>query len=329
MNLITFWVNFIVAAVLMGTTLMYGTLGEILTERAGNLNLGVEGLIFMGGSSGLIGAYLYETAAGEATNPVVGMLIALVVSFLVAGLGSLIYSFLTITLRANQNVTGLALTIFGVGFGEFFGEYFRVLAGGRLQVTTSDLYFGSSMFPSFLANIPVIGRLLFSYNFMIYLALAVAAVLAWFLNRTRAGLNLRAVGEDPATADAAGINVTRYKYLATIIGGGICGWGGLYFVMVSGGGNWSAGAMDGKGWLAVALVIFALWKPSRAVWGSILFGGLTIMYMRVTVLPIPTEIYKILPYVVTVIVLVTVSIRQKRENQPPASLGNAYFREER
>ena len=170
---------------------------------------------------------------------------------------------------------------------------------------------------------------MFGYNFMIYLGVFIAIAMAWFLGRTRTGLALRSIGEDPATADAAGINVTRYKYLATCIGGGICGLGGLYFTMVSGGGNWAADAMDGKGWLAVALVIFALWRPLRAVWGSVLFGGLTIMYMRATWLHIPTEIYKILPYIVTVIVLVAISIRQKRENQPPASLGNAYFREER
>ena len=164
---------------------------------------------------------------------------------------------------------------------------------------------------------------------MIYLSIVIAIAMTWMLNRSRVGLNLRSVGEDPATADAAGINVTLYKYLFTCIGGGICGLGGLYFTMVSGSGNWAADAMDGKGWLAVALVIFALWRPLRAVWGSILFGALMIMYMRVTVFPIPTEIYKILPYVVTLIVLVVLSIRQRRENQPPASLGNAYFREER
>ena len=250
-------VNFIVASVLMGTTLMYGTLGEILTEKSGNLNLGVEGLIYMGGAGGLIAPYLYEQAAGEAASPVIGLILAILAGFLVAAFGSLIFSFLTITLRANQNVTGLALTIFGVGFGKFFGEYYRVKAGGRL-VISSDL-----------------------------------------------------------------------DHLFTCIGGGICGLGGLYFTMVSGSGNWAADAMDGKGWLAVALVIFALWRPLRAVWGSILFGALMIMYMRVTVFPIPTEIYKILPYVVTLIVLIVLSIRQRRENQPPASLGNAYFREER
>ena len=326
----TFFVNFFVAAVLMGTTLMYGTLGEILTEKAGNMNLGVEGLIYMGGSSGLIAAFIYERAAGAGAVPAVTAAVAFLAAFLAAALGSLLYAFLTITLRTNQNVTGLALTIFGVGYGEFFGEYFRVIGGGRLQISeAAGSIFSKSVLPAFLRDIPVVGKLLFSYNFMIYLVLAIAVIMAWYLSRTRSGLSLRAVGEDPATADAAGINVTKYKYLATCLGGGICGLGGLYFTMVSGGGNWATGAMDGKGWLAVALVIFALWRPLRAVWGSIVFGGLMIMYMRVTQLGIPTEIYKILPYVVTVIVLITISIRQKRENQPPASLGLAYFREER
>ena len=326
----TFIVNFVVAAVLMGTTLMYGTLGEILTEKVGNMNLGVEGLIYMGGSSGIIAAWLYETAAGEAAVPGIAALLAFVAAFLAAALGSLLFSFLTITLRTNQNVTGLALTIFGVGYGEFFGEYFRQIAGGRLYVSDATArVFSDSLLPDALGNIPVIGKLLLSYNFLIYLVVIIAFAMHFYLNKTRSGLCLRAIGEDPGTADAAGINVTKYKYLATCLGGGICGLGGLYFTMVSGGGNWATGAMDGKGWLAVALVIFALWRPLRAVWGSILFGGLMIMYMRVTQLPIPTEIYKILPYVVTVIVLVTISIRQKRENQPPAALGNAYFREER
>lgn len=326
----TFFVNFFVAAVLMGTTLMYGTLGEILTEKAGNMNLGVEGLIYMGGATGLIAAFVYERAAGTAAIPGVTALLAFVAAFAAAALGSLLYSFLTITLRANQNVTGLALTIFGVGYGEFFGEYFRGIGGGRLQVSeAAGTVFSRPVLPGFLQNIPVVGKMLFSYNFMIYLVLIIAVFMAWYFAGTRSGLSLRAVGEDPATADAAGISVIRYKYLATCLGGGICGLGGLYFVMVSGGGNWATGAMDGKGWLAVALVIFALWRPLRAVWGSIVFGALMIMYMRVTQLGIPTEIYKILPYFVTILVLVTISIRQKRENQPPAALGNAYFREER
>lgn len=323
-------INFIVAAVLMGTTLMFGTLGEILTEKAGNLNLGVEGLIYMGGASGLVTAWLYEQSAGAGANPLLGAVLAFVAAFLAAAFGSLIYAFLTVTLRANQNVAGLALSIFGVGFGKFLAEYFRQVAGGILGISdTLDRVFSGPVLPAVLRDIPVIGPLVFGYSFLIYLGVAIAIVMAWFLNRTRQGLCLRAIGEDPATADAAGINVPLYKYLATCIGGGICGLGGLYFTMVSGGGVWSGDAMDGKGWLAVALVIFALWRPMRAVWGSIVFGGLLILYMRLTVIQIPTELYKIVPYLVTVIVLVTVSIRQRRENQPPAALGNAYFREER
>ena len=326
----SFVINFFGAAVGRGTTLMYGTWGENLTEKSGNLNLGVEGLIYMGGSTGLIAAFVYECAAGDSAVPMIALLLAFAAAFAAAALGSLLYAFLTITLRANQNVTGLALTIFGVGYGEFFGEYFRQIGNGRLQVSeATGKLFSQPLLPNFLRDIPVVGKMLFSYNFMIYLVLVIALLMAWYFSKTRSGLCLRAVGEDPATADAAGINVTKYKYLATCLGGGICGLGGLYFTMVSAGGNWSTGAMDGKGWLAVALVIFALWKPLRAVWGSILFGALMIMYMRVTQLGIPTEIYKILPYVVTVIVLITISIRQRRESQPPASLGNAYFREER
>ena len=212
------------------------------------------------------------------------------------------------------------------GVKDLFGAVFFISVGMMLDPAMVVKYIVPILV---LTLVTIVGKLFFSYNFMIYLSIIIAIAMAWMLNRSRVGLNLRSVGEDPATADAAGINVIRYKYLFTCIGGGICGLGGLYFTMVSGSGNWAADAMDGKGWLAVALVIFALWRPLRAIWGSILFGGLMIMYMRVTVFPIPTEIYKILPYVVTLIVLVVLSIRQRRENQPPASLGNAYFREER
>ena len=324
------FISFFPRAVMQGIPLLFGSTGEILTEKSGNLNLGIPGIMYVGGISGVIGSFFYEQAAGGQLNGFLAIMIPILCSLLGSLLMGLLYCFLTVTLRANQNVTGLALTIFGVGFGKFFGEYYRVKAGGRLVISSSlDHLFTAKLFPDFLSNIPIIGKLLFSYNFMIYLSIVIAIAMTWMLNRSRVGLNLRSVGEDPATADAAGINVTLYKYLFTCIGGGICGLGGLYFTMVSGSGNWAADAMDGKGWLAVALVIFALWRPLRAIWGSILFGALMIMYMRVTVFPIPTEIYKILPYVVTLIVLIVLSIRQRRENQPPASLGNAYFREER
>ena len=157
-----FIINFFVAAVLMGTTLMYGTLGEILTEKSGNMNLGVEGLVYMGGSSGLIAAFLYERAAGANAVPMVAVILAFVAAFLAAALGSLLYAFLTITLRTNQNVTGLALTIFGVGYGEFFGEYFRQIGDGRLQISEAAVgIFSQPLLPAFLRNIPVVGKMLF------------------------------------------------------------------------------------------------------------------------------------------------------------------------
>ena len=327
---LTLFVALLISAITYGTTLMFGTLGEILTEKSGNLNLGVEGMMFMGGAFGLCGAYLYEQAAAGAPSSVIAILIAIVCSFLAGALGALIFSFLTITLRANQNVTGLALTIFGTGVGQFAGELMRVKAGGFVGLS---IYlkgcFANSIFPQFLQDIPVIGKLLFGHSIFLYLGLILAVAMHFFLTRSRTGLHLRAVGESPATADAAGINVTLYKYLATVIGGGISGIGGMVYVMTTAGCVWNHDGLGGLGWLAVALVIFCLWRPLNAIWGSILFGALTILYLRLTLPFIPTELYKILPYVVTVIVLVLSSMRNNKEKQPPASLGLNYFREDR
>ena len=316
-------VGFLTAAVLAGTPLLFGVLGEILTEKSGNLNLGVEGMMFMGALGGLAGSFYYEQGGG--TSSVASVLIALACAFACAAFGALIYSVLTITLRANQNVTGLALTIFGTGFANFFGEAIGLTAPSRYMAV------GDVTKLPFNAGIPGGGAFFGSLNFMVYLGIAVAVVMAWFLGRSRKGLNLRSVGESPATADAAGINVTRYKYLSTVIGGGITGLGGLYIAMnaASGvGGTWVHNCVSGKGWIAVALVIFATWSPARALVGSLVFGALSIMRHYIP-LGIPAQIYDIFPYIATVVVLVAVSIRQKRENQPPTSLGLAYFREER
>ena len=326
----SFLVLLISAAVLNGTPLLFGTVGEVLSEKAGNLNLGVEGMMYMGGALGLGAAYYYEQAAGAGASGPVAVAVALLFAFLAGAFGALIYAFLTITLRANQNVTGLALAIFGTGAGQFIGEFMRVKAGGYVAIG-NDLkaVFSGSPFPEALRQLPVVGPVLFGHNIFVYIGVVIAAVMAWFLTRTRAGLHLRSVGESPATADAAGIDITRYKYLATIIGGGISAIGGMVYIMTIAGCVWNHEGLSGEGWLAVALVIFCLWRPLNAIWGSILFGALMILYMRLQLLFIPNQLYKILPYVVTVIVLVAVSMRKKRENQPPASLGNAYFREDR
>lgn len=317
-------------AVLNGTPLLYGTVGEVLTEKSGNLNLGVEGMMFMGGALGLGGAYYYELSAGANANGVLAVLIALLCAFLGGAFGALIYALLTITLRANQNVTGLALAIFGTGAGQFIGEYMRVTSGGYVAISNRlKGVFMDSPFPRGLQRIPVLGQLLFSYNVFVYLSIVVALAMAFYLNKTRSGLYLRAVGESPATADAAGINVTRCKYLATILGGGISAIGGMTYIMTIAGCVWNHEGLSGEGWLAVALVIFCLWRPVGAIFGSMLFGALMILYLRLQLPFLPDQLYKILPYVVTVLVLILTSTRNSKDKQPPASLGLAYFREER
>ena len=323
------FINFFNAAVLAGTPLLFGTLGEILTEKSGNLNLGVEGMMFMGAVSGLASVFLLEVGLGIEMAGFLAVLIAIFGAFIAGAFGALLYSVLVVSFRTQQNVTGLALTIFGIGFGNFFGEFLgRFSPVGFMRISGAAQTGFANLNIPVLSEIPVIGPLLFSYNILVYLAIAIAIVMAIFLNRTRWGLNLRAVGENPATADAASINVTRYKYLATCIGGGICGLGGMYIAMVTTAGIWVHDAVQGSGWIAVALVIFVTWSPGRALLGSFVFGGLRIMRLYLE-LGIPTQIYDMFPFIVTILVLIVTSIRQSKEHRPPAILGLNYFREER
>ena len=321
------------AAIVQGIPLLYGSTGEIITEKSGNLNLGIPGIMYMGGASGVIGAYIYELScskAGIAPNAFLGILIPLFASILGSALLALIYSFLTITLRANQNVTGLALTTFGVGFGDFFGGTITKILGegGNLNVKTTADFFKTSL--PFAKDLGKVGTIFFGYGFLTYLAIIIAIVSAIVLRKTRVGLHLRAVGENPATADAAGISVSKYKYAATIIGGAIAGIGGLYFIMDYTGGSWTNGGFGDRGWLALALVIFALWKPDIGILGSVIFGGLYVASVYIPGLSnAEKEVIKTLPYFVTIIVLIITSVRNKKENQPPKSLGLPYFREER
>lgn len=326
---LTWFLALVISAVMYGTPLLFGTVGEILTEKSGNLNLGVEGIMFMGGAFGLGGAYYYEQLSAN-PNGIMAIIFAMLFAFLAGAVASLIYSFITITLRANQNVTGLALSIFGTGVGQFVGEFMRVKAGGFVSVSNylKD-FFVACPFPKVMQDIPFIGKLLFGHGIFFYIGVIIALVLALFLNKTRSGLYLCSVGESPSTADAAGINVARYKYLATVIGGGISAIGGMVFIMTIAGCTWNHEGLAGFGWLAVALVIFCLWRPTSAIWSAVLFGALVDLYNRLHLAFLPDEIYKILPYVVTVIVLIFSSLRNNKEKQPPASLGLAFFREER
>jgi simple sugar transport system permease protein len=298
------------------------------------MNLGIPGVMYVGGICGVIGAFLYEQSlpSADAMNATLAVLIPTLFCLIGSLLMGLLFCFLTVTLRANQNVTGLAMTTFGVGFGNFFG-------GSLVKLSGADMPFLALSATSncFKRTLPiadkfgVFGDLVLSYSFLVYLAIAIALIASFVIKRTRTGLHLRAVGENPGTADSAGINVNRYKYLATCIGCMVAGLGGLYYVMDYASGIWANDAFGDRGWLAIALVIFTVWRPNVGVLASFLFGGLYILHMY-----IPSgmnlavkELYKMLPYVVTIIVLIISSLRNQRDKQPPQSLGLPYFREDR
>lgn len=327
-------IQFICRAILLGVPLLYGSTGEIITEKSGHLNLGIPGIMYVGAISGVVGSFLYENACGnniDAMNSFLAVIIPLLCAVAGATIMGLIFSFLTVTLHANQNVTGLALTTLGIGLGNFLGASLINITDSELPsiaLTKTSSFFATQL--PFADKLGWFGELFLSHDFMTYLAIAIALLTAFILNKTRIGLNLRSIGESPATADAAGINVIRYRYLATCIGSAIAGLGGLQYVMAYANGVWSNNAFGDRGWMAIALVIFALWKPSSAIIGSFLFGALCNANNYIQGLGTETqELFKMLPYVVTIVVLVITSMRKKREHQPPASLGLPYFREER
>ena len=324
-------------AVLTAISLLFGCTGEIITEKSGNLNLGIPGVMCVGGISGFTGAFLYEFYWSTPETASVFLAILLPLLFCLAGslIMGLIYSFLTITLRVNQNVTGLALTTFGAGLSDFLGNYWVKQVGSDgsfVSINLSSKYYMATL--PFADKLGWFGQMFLSYGFLAYVAIVIAILAAVFLKRTRTGLNLRAVGENPATADANGINVTKYKYFATCIGCMIAGMGGLFYVMNKASGVWSSDNLEPLGWLAIALVIFTVWKPNLAIPGAIIFGGLSILAYHLTTfgISIPLEVkplFEMLPYVVTVLVLIINSLRKKRESQPPEALGLSYFREDR
>ncbi len=313
--------TFLVSAIRLGMAFLFGSTGETITEKSGHLNLGIPGVMCVGASCGCFAEYLYLTQAKTNANAVLAILIPILATLAGGAVMGFIFSFLTVTLRANQNVTGLALTTFGVGVSDY------MIAETGPIYTRGSRYFTMSL--PFADDLGWFGELFFSHGVLIYLAIIIALVTSFVLTRTRVGLNLRAVGENPATADAAGINVSKYRYASTCIGCAIAGLGGLSFIMDYLNGNWEY-CIDGIGWLAIALVIFTVWKPSLAILGSVIFGALYIMSSYITGVSFASkEIFKMLPYVVTIIVLIFTSIRDKKENQPPQSLGLAYFREDR
>ena len=318
-------IKFIVAAILAGTPILFGILGETMNEKAGHLNLGVEGMMAMGACGGFIAGYFSDS-----------LIVAVLAAFLAGMLGALIYAFLTVTMMANQNVTGLTLTIFGIGLSNFMGDFVRSYAKTNLGTDSLKLPENitarlSNIDIPFLSDIPVLGDLVFSFNPYVYLGIIIAIILAIYYNLTKVGLSVRAIGENPAAADAAGIKIVKLKYINILIGGGICGIGGSYCSMITNGGVWLPDSVNGMGWIAVALVIFSTWKPSKAIIGAFVFGAFSILkyYLPKSIISVPNAVYDMLPFILTALILVITSIRQSKENAQPAACGLNYFREER
>lgn len=315
------FIKFLVAAVLAGTPLLYGTLGEIISEKVGHLNLGVEGMMSIGACAGFMVGYHTDN-----------FFLALAAAFVAGLLSSMIYAVLTVTFMADQNVTGLTLTIFGIGLSNFIGvlELSKTESGTLKLPETITAQMRDIHIPG-LSDLPVVGELLFSYNLFVYLGVAIALILGFYLHRTKVGLNVQAIGENPAAADAAGIPVTRLRYINILLAGGICGIGGAYCSMIINGGVWISNNVGGLGWIAVALVIFASWKPVNAIYGSLIFGGLRVLkyYVPKTTYNIPIAFFDMLPFLITALVLVISSMRKKKGGHIPAHLGVNYYREER
>ncbi|HEX8682998.1 MAG TPA: ABC transporter permease [Ardenticatenaceae bacterium] len=315
---LTLLTSILIIAIRAGTSLLYATIGEIFAERSGILNLGIEGMMLMGAMSGFAAAY-------HSGSAVAGVLVALLVG---AGIAA-IHGFLTITLRADQVVSGLALTIFGIGLSSFLGQ--RLGPGGAPLVGLRGPQLSRVALP-YLSEIPVVGEPLFNQDALTYALYLFVPLASFYLYRTRPGLNLRAVGENPRAADAMGLDVARIRYLYTLLGGALAGLGGAHLSLAYTPG-WTENLTGGRGWIAVALVIFALWDPGRAVVGALLFGGINAIQFRMQAAgtTIPASFLNMLPYLFTILVMVAITVYEKvsRAVGAPAALGLPFYREER
>ncbi len=311
---LNWFVCFLGAAVVAGTPLVLATLGELITEKSGSLNLGVEGMMYMGAIIGF-------TTGLQTGSP----FFAFIGAALAGILGAMIFGFVTITLRANQIVTGLTLTMFGTGFAGFIGT---PIIGERAPQKIIDTFVKVKL--PLLGDIPVIGEIFFNQDYLVYLTYILIILVGFYLYKSRYGLNGTIVGENPKAADSLGISVIGYRYLHLAMGGALCGLAGGYLSLIYVP-SWQDSMIAGRGWIAVALVIFSKWNPYRAYIGALFFGGLNIVGFRLQQfdLPVSTYLLDALPYLMTVIVLVFDSMRSKSRSHAPAGLGTPYFREER
>jgi ABC-type uncharacterized transport system permease subunit len=301
-------ISTLIRTLLAGTPLLLGTLGEIVTERSGVLNLGVEGMM-------AIGAMTAFTVTMTTGNPWLGLLAAVAAGTLAAG----IHAFVSITLKANQVVSGLALTMLGLGVSGLFGKPF---IGRPLP---SKL--GTLSIPG-LADIPVAGRILFSQDPLFYLAVILGILLWFLLTRTRWGIEIRSVGENPAAAEVQGINVARIRYLCVLLGGALAGMAGAHLSLVYSK-SWTEGLTGGRGWIVIALTIFALWNPLRAFLGAFLFGCIFVLQYLLQPIGVPPNLLAMMPYLATLAVLLGGGLRKDhRRLLAPAKLGEAYTKGE-
>lgn len=322
---------FLFNVVVYNIPLLYGTVGEIITEKSGSLNLGVEGTMAVGAIFGYL--------AGCYAN---SLLVGILISFASAGLCGLLFAVLTVSMQANQNVTGLTITTFGVGLFFFVGKGLSKNWPVMSQFSSINDGFKNSIDIPLLSKIPVVGKAFFSHNILVYLGILIAIAVWIYLRKTKVGLRLRAIGENPSAADSLGINVKLYKYTNLIVGSGIMGIGGYYMGLNLGGSfEGSTCWINGYGWIAVALVIFANWNPVRALLGTLVFGlfntlqvysgSLAYAFPRALgfLAKIPTQLYQALPFIITAFVLVFMSINKNKKVAQPSALGLNYFREER
>ena len=320
-------VTFLISAISIGTVLLFGCIGETITEKVGHLNLGIPGIMCTGTVGGCLFVSLYMSSLEnpEGASWILLILSSLFGACLFASLTGAIYAVITITFRCNQNITGLAITIFGNGLTQFLMHSYV----DKSNFSNAGKIIAQSL--PFAENSHGIVKILFGHGFYVYLAIFIALVTTFIFNKTKVGLNLRAIGENTATADAMGVNITLYKYVAILVGSGIAGFGGVFYIMDYLKGSWeNASIIEAFGWLAIALVIFTLWKPNISILGSYLFGALYIAaFVFGNISFSGREVLKMLPYVITIIVLIVTSMMNKKEHQPPQNLGLNYFREER
>lgn len=312
--------------------LLYGTTGEIMIEKSGSLNLGVEGTMAIGAVVG----YLAGAKSGS-------LLVACLVSFIASGLVGFLFAFLTVSLQANQNVTGLTITTFGVAFYYFIGNAVANSSAGWPQLNETSLAAKTQAIEiPLLSKIPFIGKILFSHMILVYVGVLIAILMWVYFKKTVPGLKLRAIGENPAAADSLGVNVTFYKYLHIIIGSGIMGLGGLYMALNLGGTFEGSNCwINGYGWISIALVIFANWSPAKAILGTFIFGFFNTLRVQNAALAyafpealgwltkIPSHFFSALPFIITLIVLIASSLSKKKKSGEPQAIGRNYYREDR